>query len=197
MTLLPLTASAWHGGDPEFGFATAALGFGSLATPVLAGLVRGPTAHRTATLLAALPLVAVWVAPTWLLGLVPLALFGAGATVVECETTRVLQGQAPARYRALALGVADTAMIAAALCGAAAAPWFTGAVGPVAVPALRPSSWPPPAGGACVAAPVQPPWNSSTAIRSGERRETGPPAVHKLPTRGPIGSYAVVRVPAG
>lgn len=136
VTLLPLTASAWHGGDPEFGFATAALGFGSLATPVLAGLVRGPTAHRTATLLAALPLVAVWVAPTWLLGLVPLALFGAGATVVECETTRVLQGQAPARYRALALGVADTAMIAAALCGAAAAPWFTGAVGPVAVPAL-------------------------------------------------------------
>lgn len=133
VTLLPLTLDSWGAGEPEFGFGTAALGVGSLATPLLARLVRGRTAHRAASVAAGLPLAAVLVAPSWASGLLPLAAFGAGATLVECETTRVLQEQAPPRYRALALGIADTAMMAAALAGAALAPWLSGLLGPLAL----------------------------------------------------------------
>ncbi len=129
--LLSLATDSWSAGPREFGLATAALGFGALATPAVCRVVRLPTtAIGGSLLLTALPLAAAAVVPTWLWALPALALVGAGATQVECAVTAVVQQSVPDHARAFALGLTDTAMVSVALLGAATAPSLASALGP-------------------------------------------------------------------
>ncbi len=114
----------------EYGWATAVHGFASLAAPALILLLRRVRPTLAAQLVVVVPLVAVALAPTWTVALPPLLLLGAGLTMVECRTTRMLQLGAPPRYLALALGVADAALIAAAMLAAMAAPALIDVFGP-------------------------------------------------------------------
>jgi hypothetical protein len=125
--LLPLALQQWDGGTGDFGLATAALGFGALAAPVLYRLAPG---LRAAAALTATGLVAVALSPTMAAAVVPLALAGTAGTRVECAATAVIQQAVPDRVRAFALGMTDTAMVTAAMVAAAAAPWLAGALGP-------------------------------------------------------------------
>ena len=129
VALLPLAEQAWDDGA-AFGLATAALGFGALAAPVVRRLLpRGRTALRASLLAVAVPLVLVSVAPRWGWALAPLALLGAAATEVECVSTSVLQRAVPDAARAFALGLTDTLMVTGALVGASLAPALTVMVG--------------------------------------------------------------------
>ena len=131
VALLPITQTQWHAGVTEFGWATAVHGFASLAAPVLILVVRRLAWGMAAQLVVVVPLLGLAFAPTWTTGIIPLAVLGAGLTAVECQTTRMLQHGAPARHTALALGVADAALVGAAMTGALAAPWLLQAVGPL------------------------------------------------------------------
>ena len=81
-----------------------------------------------AALAAALLVVAVSPVP-WV-ALVPLALGGATAVVVESLLTGRLQDAMPDHYRAGALGVADSVMVGACLVGSLVTPALVEAVGP-------------------------------------------------------------------
>jgi hypothetical protein len=126
VALLPLAERAWSAGEVEFGLATAALGFGALAAPLLRSAV--PTVGR-ALVLTGVPLVVAALTPGVAWGLLPLALVGAAATHVECEVTGVIQRSVPDQARAFALGVTDCVMVAAALLGALLAPWLSDVFG--------------------------------------------------------------------
>ena len=129
--LLSLAEDGWGAGEREFGLATAALGFGALATPAICWALRlRPTAVAAALVLTAAPLGLTAIAPVWWWALLPLGLVGAGATQVECAVTGVIQRSVPDHARAFALGVTDTAMVTVALAGAAAAPPLAAAVTP-------------------------------------------------------------------
>jgi MFS family permease len=130
VTLLSLAMGPWQAGVTEYGWATAVHGFASLAAPALILALRRLGAALAAQLVVVVPLVAVALAPTWTIALAPLLLLGAGLTMVECRTTRMLQLGAPPRYLALALGLADAALIAAAMLAAMVAPALIEAVGP-------------------------------------------------------------------
>ena len=130
VTLLSLAMGSWRAGVIEYGWATAVHGFASLAAPALILLLRRVRPTLAAQLVVVVPLVAVALAPTWTVALPPLLLLGAGLTMVECRTTRMLQLGAPPRYLALALGVADAALIAAAMLAAMAAPALIDVFGP-------------------------------------------------------------------
>lgn len=130
VTLLSLAMGSWRAGVTEYGWATAVHGFASLAAPALILLLRRVRPTLAAQLVVVVPLVAVALAPTWTVALPPLLLLGAGLTMVECRTTRMLQLGAPPRYLALALGVADAALIAAAMLAAMAAPALIDVFGP-------------------------------------------------------------------
>ncbi len=129
VSLLSLAETSWGAGVTEFGLATAVLGFASLAAPGLILLLRRLSQPLAAQVAVVLPLLAVAASPGWTLALLPLAVLGAGLTMVECRTTRMLQKGAPVRYVALALGVADAALVGSAMLGALVAPWLIGAVG--------------------------------------------------------------------
>jgi hypothetical protein len=84
----------------------------------------------------AVTVAAVGLAGQWWWALPPLLVFGAVATRVEVSVTALIQTDVPARSCACALGVADSAMIAAGMIGAALAPTLVrwgGAGGFVAV----------------------------------------------------------------
>jgi hypothetical protein len=127
--LLGLSHQAWGGGDRSFGIATAALGFGSLAAPLLGLLVR----LRASLLLSGAGFAAAGLAPGVAVAAAPMAVAGAALTVVECACTDVLQRSVPDHVRAFSLGLADTAMVSAALLGALVAPALVTLVGPVAL----------------------------------------------------------------
>lgn len=130
VTLLSLSETRWRTGIAEYGWATAVLGFASLAAPALI-LVLRRVGHRIAAhAVVVLPLLGVAVAPSWMASLLPLALLGAGLTMVECHTTRMLQRGAPPRFTALALGLSDAALVGSAMLGALIAPWLIGTLGP-------------------------------------------------------------------
>lgn len=129
--LLRITDVHWRASPAEFGWATAVLGFASLAAPVVLVVLRRVTPALSAHLTVVLPLLGLAWAWSWPVGVLPLAVLGAGLTAAECQTTRMLQRRAPARYTAVALGVADAALVGAALVGAVAAPWLVAAQGPV------------------------------------------------------------------
>lgn len=132
VALLGLSASRWHAGERGFGAATAALGLGALAAPLLGRLV----ALRGALLLDGTGLLAAGAAPVAALGTAPLALSGAGSTVIECVATETLQRGVPDQFRAFALGLTDSVMVSAAALGALVTPHLVTLLGPTAVFAL-------------------------------------------------------------
>lgn len=122
--LIGLSHQGWGAGDRSFGIATAALGFGSLAAPLLALVIR----LRVSLLLTGGGFAAAGLAPGVAVAVGPLALAGAAGTVVECASTDVLQRSVPDHVRAFSLGLTDSAMVLAAALGAVVAPlivtWF-------------------------------------------------------------------------
>ncbi|MFT3971531.1 MAG: MFS transporter [Micropruina sp.] len=129
VALLRIAERRWDAGVAEFGILTAVLGFASLAAPALIRLIGRLTPRLAAHLVVVLPLLVLTLGPTWQLATLPLALLGAGLTLVECRTTRMLQDGAPSDYTALALGIADAALVGAAMVGALVAPWLLAATG--------------------------------------------------------------------
>ena len=112
--LLPLSESSWGTGERGFGIATAALGFGSLAAPLLQAVL----GLRGSLLAGGAGLAVAGFAPGVAVAAAPLALTGAAATVVECISTDVLQRAVPDHLRAFSLGLTDAAMVSAGLLGA-------------------------------------------------------------------------------
>lgn len=140
IALLPLATGGWSrpwSTEVAFGVATAVLGFGALGAPLLLRVGRGAV-RRTAAglvlmgvgilLLAALPTV-VWAVPA-------LALVGAAAVHAEGNATRHLQDLIPDDSRASVFGLADTAMVSAALVGSLCAPVMAELLGPQVLVAL-------------------------------------------------------------
>ena len=131
LVLLPLSEDSWGRGDAGFGMATAFLGFGALGAPMLARLARQlGCATATGGLVViggAVALVAATPVPWPALPL--LALAGASGAVVESVLTGTLQDVVPDRYRAGALGLADTAMVGGCLVGSLLAPSLAGHAG--------------------------------------------------------------------
>jgi hypothetical protein len=140
--LLPLSREAWDSGAAGFGAATACLGFGALAAPVLARLVR-LNCTRWLLVLGAAVLVVAFTPVPWS-ALPMLALVGATGVVIESLLTGTIQDAVPDRYRAGALGLADSIMVGACLVGSLVAPTLARFAGPrpallfVAVAALLP-----------------------------------------------------------
>jgi transmembrane secretion effector len=132
IALLPLSMGAWGTGDSGFGTATACLGFGALGAPALARLVTASVTGRLLALAAVVVLVAA--SPVQWPALPLLALAGATGVVLESHATGTLQRVVPDRYRAGALGLADTVMVGACLIGSLVAPALTRLTG--ARPAL-------------------------------------------------------------
>ncbi len=126
VALLGLSADRWHEGERGYGVATAALGLGSLAAPLLGRLV----ALRGSLRLGGTGLLGAGAAPLAVVGVAPLALAGAGSTVVECVATETLQQAVPDRVRAFALGLTDSVMVAAAALGSFVAPSLVRLAGP-------------------------------------------------------------------
>jgi hypothetical protein len=118
--LLPLSEESWHGGDTAFGLASACLGFGALGAPLLSRLVTATVPRGLLVIAAAIVVVAATPVPWPALPL--LALAGATGTVIESLLTGTLQNAVPDRYRAGALGLADTVMVGACLIGGLLAP---------------------------------------------------------------------------
>jgi len=114
--------------------ATAFLGFGALAGPLLARLVTATVRRGLVALAGALLVVAVSPVP-WV-ALVPLALGGAAAVLVESLLTGRLQDAMPDKYRAGTLGVADSVMVGACLLGSLVTPALVEVVGPRVLLAL-------------------------------------------------------------
>lgn len=126
VALLGLSADRWHAGERGFGAATAALGLGSLAAPLLGRMV----ALRGSLRLDGTGLLAAGAAQLAVVGVAPLALTGACSTVVECVATQTLQHAVPDRFRAFTLGLTDSAMVAAAALGSLLAPRLVTLAGP-------------------------------------------------------------------
>jgi hypothetical protein len=126
LALLPLL-----GDGAAFGVATGALGFGALGAPLLGRLgVRWGLGIRTWLLVLAGCLALVVPASSLSWAVPALVVAGAAAVQVETAATAIVQVAAPDRLRATVLGVTDTAMVAAALLGALAAPVLAHLVGP-------------------------------------------------------------------
>lgn len=127
IVLLPLAERSWA--DPAgFGLATAVLGFGGLLGPLVArlGLVSGLAAGLV-TFSGVTAAVAVSPGLAW--AVLPLAIAGAVAVRAEAVATEAIQAAVPDGRRATALGIADTAMVGAALVATVAAPHIASATG--------------------------------------------------------------------
>jgi MFS family permease len=120
VVLLPLSTESWGRGDAGFGLATACLGFGALGAPMLGRLVTITCTRGMLALAGSVLVVALSPVPWPALPL--LALAGALGVVIESLLTGTLQDAVPDRYRAGALGLADTIMVGACLVGSLVAP---------------------------------------------------------------------------
>ena len=131
MILLPLSREVWGQRDSGFGVATAALGFGALAAPVLGWAVAGAALRRLLALLT-LTTAVVWVglAAGPALAVPVLAVIGACLVVVESSVTQTIQEQIPEHHLAGTLGIADSVMVLGALLGTVLAPPVATALGP-------------------------------------------------------------------
>ena len=125
VALINLNAERWGGDERGFGIATAALGFGSLAAPVLIMVLR----LRGSLLVTGGGFAAAGLAPTAAVAVGPLAVAGAAGTAVELASTDVLQRSVPDRFRAFALGLTDSIMVAAAMLGSFLVPLLSSGIG--------------------------------------------------------------------
>jgi len=125
IALVNLSYQAWGSGDRGFGLATAALGFGSLAAPLLGLLIH----LRGSLLVTGGGFAVAGLVPGVAAAVGPLAVAGAAGTVVECVSTEVLQRSVPDRVRAFSLGLADSVMVLAAMLGALIAPSLASLMG--------------------------------------------------------------------
>jgi Major Facilitator Superfamily len=134
ISLLPLAEKAWHGDKAQFGVATAAVGLGALAAPLLQrfwGL--GMDAWRRSSLALALPLVVVAAVSGLWWAVVPLTLMGTASVHLEAVATTVIQRAVPDDVRSSVLGLTDSVMVAAAAGSALLTPLAVGVVGPRAM----------------------------------------------------------------
>ena len=125
VALINLNATRWGADERGFGIATAALGFGSLAAPLLIMVLR----LRGSLLVTGGGFAAAGLAPTVALAVGPLAIAGAAGTAVECASTDVLQRSVPDRFRAFSLGLTDSIMVAAAMLGSLLVPLLSSGIG--------------------------------------------------------------------
>ena len=131
MALLPLTREVWHQGDAGFGVATAWLGFGALAAPLL-WWVHGSPRGRRSWGLGVLGLAVVFAAlsPAPMSVLPVLGLAGVMSVVVECAVTESIQDSVADEHRAGVLGLGDAVMVSCAMVGTLVAPLLAAALGP-------------------------------------------------------------------
>ena len=133
VALVGLAADVWGSAEVGYGVATAALGFGALAGPLLAlgvvAAVRGRWRAPVGMVLLGLPVASVALTAGHVWALAPLALAGAAATYVEAEATGHIQRAVRDDARAGVLGVTDSAMVAAAMVGAFGAPLVGDVIG--------------------------------------------------------------------
>jgi MFS family permease len=131
VALIPMVERLWGGGATAYGVATGALGFGALGGPLLVRLGRtDPARVGLGLVLMGVLLVGVAPTPTVAFGVLPLAVVGAAAVHVEAAATRMLQEDVPDPVRASALGLTDSAMVAAAMIGSLSGPLLVDLAGP-------------------------------------------------------------------
>lgn len=128
IALLPLALDGWGRTEGTFGLATAFLGFGALAGPVLARLLAMTVGRGLVLLTGALLVIALSPLP-WV-ALVPLALAGAAGVLIESLVTGTLQDEVPDHHRAGALGLADAVMVGSCLVGSLVGPALVAGAGP-------------------------------------------------------------------
>lgn len=134
LVLLPFAAHMWNDTGAAYGVATAALGFGALAAPLLHRLGKTPQGRvRAGLLIFSVCLVVVLPLPAVALAVVPLALGGAADVYAEGAATSIMQENTPDSLRASVLGLADTAMISTALVASLITPALASFLGPHAV----------------------------------------------------------------
>jgi MFS family permease len=134
IALLPLADDGWHSASRQYGLATAAVGLGAFAAPILLcawGI--GVAAGQRSALVLAVVLVAIAVSPAFALAAAPLAAFGAASVHVEAVSTALIQAATPNSARSAALGLADSVMVAAAAVAAAVTPLLCSIAGGRAV----------------------------------------------------------------
>ena len=135
LLLLDLTGDTWQTGASGFGLLTAALGAGGLAAPLLAPLAARLTMPRTIGAIS-LAVIVVLGIPGFANGggvVTIMALAAMGALAVEGESlaTSVIQMSVAEDCRASVLGLADSAMIGAAMIASVVAPVAGSMFGPV------------------------------------------------------------------
>jgi hypothetical protein len=128
--LLPVAEHFWSGGRSGYGPASAVLGVGALAAPLLWRL--GTTAAARARwglllLAATVAVLPLTTAVGW--ALLPLAVAGAATVHVESAVTETIQDAVPDRTRAGVLGLTDSVMVASALVGSLVAPGLVSGLG--------------------------------------------------------------------
>jgi MFS family permease len=128
--LLPLAGGYWSGGEAGYGPATAVLGFGALAAPLLWWLGRTATSRtRLGLLFFGLTIGLVPLAPALVWAVLPLAVAGAATVHVEGALTETIQDGVPDDARAGVLGLTDSVMIGAAMLGSLVTPWLAATIG--------------------------------------------------------------------
>ena len=136
LLILTLTDEHWGTGPSGFGLLTAALGAGGLLAPVLPAVSRRVTlagslgtAALSAAAIAGMP-----VSGPWSTALAVPVLVGLGAVSVmgEAKATSVVQHTVPEDRKASVLGLADSAMIGAAMLASFVTPALAATIGAVA-----------------------------------------------------------------
>lgn len=143
--LLALSDQMWRDGGAGYGLATGALGFGALAAPLMRGGNTQQARARIGLLVLGVGLMLVVPTPGVWWAVAPLLLAGAANVYAEGAATAIMQDNTPDDLRAGILGVADTAMISAALVASLVTPWLAHALGGVGLLVLLAVS----AAGAC------------------------------------------------
>jgi hypothetical protein len=132
LALLPLAEVVWQGGETAYGLSTSAFGFGSLAGPLLVVLAQSDLARiRVGFLAMGFPLMLVLGLPNVWLALIPLLVVGAASVLVESAATGIIQTNAPKRACATVLGMADSAMVGAAMVTSLVSPLLAEWLGPL------------------------------------------------------------------
>ena len=127
LLLVPLAETEW-GDLTAYGPAVAALGIGAAATPVIASALQLHTSGRSILWFVGATLM-VGGSPGLAVATLPLVVAGGASVRAEALATEALQSAVPDERRAAALGIGDTAMVAAALVASAVAPHVTTMVG--------------------------------------------------------------------